>query len=477
MMTQRFQYFVVLAGMRTGSNLLEEQLNTMPGLACHGELFNPHFLGKPDVKRKWGFDLAKREKNPLDLIKKMVGSAKDLPGFRLFFDHDRRVLDHVLQDRSVAKILLSRRPIDSYVSLKIARTTDQWWLGDMTSAKAAKVSFDLEEYADFLNDLAEFEKDISFQTQVSGQTVFRLSYEDLSNEDILNGLGTFLGANGPLDTSKVRAKVQNPKPLKSSLTNPEEAGNFLSQLATPDLGRFSSHEPVRGPGLKFFKMGQSLPLIYMPIRGAWQDPIPNWMLKADPEDRLLDGIGQKDLRRWKRAHPGHLSFTVLRHPLMRAHDAFCRHILPIGPETFDDLRHALKNRYGIGLPDVWPTPNYGLDQHKHLFLAFLKFLAGNLGGQTSLRVDNTWASQSVLMQALAEFGLPDRVIRSERLSTELPELASLVGVETGKPPFDRGANTPFDLAEVVTGEIETACEKAYRRDYVMYGFKPWQDES
>ena len=51
-MTQPFDYFVVLAGMRTGSNLLEEQLAAMPGIVSHGELFNPHFFGKPDQQRQ-----------------------------------------------------------------------------------------------------------------------------------------------------------------------------------------------------------------------------------------------------------------------------------------------------------------------------------------------------------------------------------------------------------------------------------------
>ena len=35
----RFDLFVLLAGMRTGSNALEEALNLYPGLACYGEAF------------------------------------------------------------------------------------------------------------------------------------------------------------------------------------------------------------------------------------------------------------------------------------------------------------------------------------------------------------------------------------------------------------------------------------------------------
>ncbi|MEL7089565.1 MAG: nodulation protein NodH, partial [Planctomycetota bacterium] len=50
----RFDYFVVFAEMRTGSNFLETNLNAFDGLACHGEAFNPHFLGYPDREQLLG---------------------------------------------------------------------------------------------------------------------------------------------------------------------------------------------------------------------------------------------------------------------------------------------------------------------------------------------------------------------------------------------------------------------------------------
>ncbi len=43
-----FDYFVVFAEMRTGSNFLEANLNAFAGLTCHGEAFNPHFIGYPN---------------------------------------------------------------------------------------------------------------------------------------------------------------------------------------------------------------------------------------------------------------------------------------------------------------------------------------------------------------------------------------------------------------------------------------------
>lgn len=473
MSERRFDYFVVLAGMRTGSNLLEEQLAAMPGIESHGELFNPHFFGKPEVTSKWGLSMKARGDDPVRVIGQMRRASEGLPGFRLFHDHDARAIDHVLSDRRAAKIVLTRRPIDSYVSLKIARKTGQWWLGDMTSAREARVPFVAEEYAEFLNELAAFQNRIDRALQMTGQTAFHISYEDLSDNDVLAGLGMFLGSDGPPDPEKIRAKVQNPTPVEARLTNPSVAEEALNRLTMPDIGRMASYEPDRGPGLRFFRVGRKAPLIYMPIRGAWLDPVPEWLKSVDPDGEVETGMTQKDLRRWKRQHPGHRSFTVLRHPLPRAYDAFCRFVLPREIEAYADLRDVLVSHYGVPLPEAYPDESYDAERHRAAFLEFLKFLQGNLGGQTSVRVDNTWASQNAMLHAIGQFVVPDRVVREETLAEVLPELAREVGLDPA-PVGEVGSEAPFPLEDVYDDDIEKACEAAYRRDYVMFGFGPWR---
>lgn len=328
-MTRRaYDYFVVLAGMRTGSNLLEEYLSAMPGLRSYGELFNPHFFGKPKQKTEFGLSMTARDGDPVRVVQLMLKFGDDLPGFRLFYDHDPRVIDHVLADRKAAKIVLTRRPVNSYVSLKIARKTGQWWLGDLASARAAKVDFDAAEYADFLNTLSDYQYRIRRVLQTTGQTAFNIDYSDLSDTDVITGLGKFLGAAGLYDPSKVRAKVQNPTAVTERLTNPDEASAALATLSQTDPGSIPSHEPERGPGLRQFHVCARPPLVYMPIRGAGYDPVPNWLRSLDSDGQVETGLTQKDHRRWMRQHPGHRSFTILRHPLTRAYDAFCRFILP-----------------------------------------------------------------------------------------------------------------------------------------------------
>lgn len=469
-----FDYFVVLAGMRTGSNLLEEHLSAMPGIESHGELFNPHFFGKPGETSQFGLSMAARESDPVRIIAAMRQNATDLPGFRLFYDHDPRAISFVLSDPKAAKVILSRRPIDSYVSLKIARKTNQWWLGDLKTARAARVMFDAEEYVDFLNTLTAFQAEISHRLQVTGQTAFRIAYDDLSDSDVIAGLGQFLGAKGPPDATKVRAKVQNPVPLADRLTNATAAEDMLSTLSHPDLGQVPHHEPERGPGLKLFRVCKSAPLVYMPIRGAGIDPVPDWLRQVDPDGTVLSGLTQRDLRRWKRHHVGHRSFSVLRHPLARIYDSFCRYVLPVDIENYADQRAALIARYDVPLPKDGPAADWTLMQHRAAFLAFLKFLKGNLGGQTSLRVDNTWATQDTLLSAIAEFALPDRVVREDHLASALAALADEAGVEAPAFTGRFEAPAPFRLEEIVTDEIQDAAEAAYRRDYMMFGFDVWR---
>ena len=112
----RFDYFVVFAEMRTGSNFLEANINLFNDLTCHGEAFNPHFIGYPNKDNILGVSQPQREADPHVLIETIKARTEGLGGFRFFNDHDPRVLDIALPDPRCAKIILTRNPVDSFVS-------------------------------------------------------------------------------------------------------------------------------------------------------------------------------------------------------------------------------------------------------------------------------------------------------------------------------------------------------------------------
>lgn len=192
-MSSRFTSFVVFAEMRTGSNFLESNLNALDGVACLGEVFNPHFIGYPKSDNVLGVSLDDRLADPLPLLEKIKQTPDQISGFRFFHDHDPRVINPILDDDSCAKIILTRNPADSYVSWKIAQATNQWKLTNPTRRKEALAHFDPVEFENHLGDLQAFQIRLLNRLQTSGQTAFYIAYEDLHDLDVINGLAKWLG--------------------------------------------------------------------------------------------------------------------------------------------------------------------------------------------------------------------------------------------------------------------------------------------
>ncbi|MEL6642818.1 MAG: nodulation protein NodH [Pseudomonadota bacterium] len=477
-MAAPFDFFVVLADMRTGSNALEEKLNSYEGIACHGEVFNPRFIGNADNRTLFGRSVAARDEDPLAMIGALRAATDGIAGFRLFSDHDPRVLDHCLQNRRCAKIVLTRNPVQSYVSLKIARSTGQWWLGDMKSAKSGKARFDAREFEDYAHARRSFLAHIRHRLQSTGQTGFTIDYTELGDEDVLDGLARYLGGGDRDERPATKGKVQNPRPMSEKVSNFAEMQSVLSSRDPFDLDALPEFEPTRGPNVPAFVLSPTAPLLYMPVKCSAEDRVRPWMamVGGGSEDDLVVGRTQKQLRQWKRQQGRHMTFTVVSHPLARAHAAFCKFILPTEPPAFLGIRAALRDTYGIPLPDDPSDPSYHPAAHQAAFLGFLSFLKGNLNGQTSIRVDGAWASQSRLIQGMADFALPDAVLREDDLETELPHIARKFGLLAAGPASAPVAR-PHALSAIYDDTLEAACRAAYQKDYMMFGFGTWQAQA
>ena len=173
-------------------------------------------------------------------------------------------------------------------------------------------------------------------------------------------------------------------------------------------------------------------------------------------------------------NPGHQRFTALRHPLARAHAAFCDKILNTGPGSFAKIRQQLARFHDLDLPEDANDPGYGPSAHKAAFEGFLRFLRANLNGQTSIRVDAHWASQVACLQGMSEFCLPDRLLREDDLPDALPQIAAQLGV-TAPPEFNSApdANTRR-LSQIYDQSLDQLCRDAYPRDYTMFGFSDFR---
>ena len=435
----------------------------MAGVTCHGEVFNPAFIGKKDQVALFGVTIAARETDPFVLLRKLREKTDGLAGFRFFHDHDPRILAAVLADATCAKIILTRNPLESYVSLQIAKQTGQWKLGDGKALKTAKARFDPLGFETYLDQTADFLTSVSVALQRSGQAAFRIDYEDLQTLEVLNGLAQYLGVPVALAAPDAALKKQNAGALRHKVSNPAEMETALARMDAFDLDHAASFEPRRSPGIPGFLAADDAGLLYMPMRGGTDGAISDWLASLGA---VSADFNQKSLRQWKRARPGHCSFTVLRHPLVRAYAAFRDRVLT---GDLPELRGLLARNYKVELPAV------GMDfddagPERAAFLGFLRFLKLNLSGQTGFRVDAHWATQTAVLQGFAQVQTPDHVLREDRLLTGLAYLAAEVGVAC--PAYRPVDHHP--LSTLYDADLEAAARDAYTRDYIGFGFGDWR---
>ena len=474
-MKESFDSFVVFAQMRTGSNFLEANLNALDGVTCHGEAFNPHFIGYPKSDEILGVSYDERLHDPQVLLE-TIKNADGFRGFRFFHDHEPRILDQVINDPRIAKVILTRNPIESYISWKIAQATGQWKLTHVKRRKSVKARFDAAEFETHMAALQGFQLRLMNNLQKTAQSAFYIDYDDLHDLDVLNGLAKWLGLAARLDGIDTSLKVQNPESLSEKVENFADMEQTLARMDRFNLARTPNFEPRRGPVVPSYLAGFKTPLLYMPVRSGPEETVRSWLAALDDvqQEDLLGAFSQTSLRTWKRERPGHRSFTVIRHPVLRAHEAFCSKILAMGPGSFTSIRKTLRRVHKLPIPDAAPGPDYDKDTHRAAFASYLKWVRANLNGQTAMRVDGHWASQAQTIESMSVFALPDMIVREQEMNDYLPALAMQAGHPGPMEPGQSHETGPFALAEIYDEEIEQLCRDAYPRDYLTFGFADWQ---
>ncbi|PZO66756.1 MAG: hypothetical protein DI498_05750 [Paracoccus denitrificans] len=455
-MTGPFRSFVLFAGMRTGSNLLEATLNAND-IACFGEAYNPYFMGWPGQESLYGMTMADREADPLALWRHMA-AARKVKGFRYFHDHDPRVFDPLMDDPTCAKIILTRNPVDSWVSTRLAQETDQWKLNESERPIDARTPYDPESFREALSQTEAFLNRILHGLQRRGQTGFWLNYDDLRDADVMTGLFHWLGRSDLTRVEPATDQVpQNPRVMADKVLGFDAMQTDLLALDPFRLHSLPSFEPRRGPAVPSYATGDiGAGLVFMPVRGA-PDLTP-WMRQSGA---VNDSLTQNTLRQWKRAHPGHRSVTVLRHPLPRAWAAF--QTLIGGNNT--PLKTTLAQVHRVPVDPQQGWDDIAPDSRITLFAAFLDFLRRNLNGQTTLETHPGWATQTETVSGFARFGAPDMIVREDRLAGDLGFLLSTLGAEGIVPPEPEPLPPELD-----DPALRRAAKAAYLRDYVAFGF-------
>ncbi|MCV6587144.1 MAG: sulfotransferase [Marinibacterium sp.] len=414
-MSRRFDSICILGTMRSGSNLLERQLASLPDVQGMGELFNPAFIGAPAQGSVLGMDRAARDAAPLALLDR-VRAAPGLPVFRYFQGHDPRVLDGIIRDPRCAKLVLTRAPLDSFLSLGIARATGQWILTDSADRKAHKIRFDADAYHDYLGARAAFYDRIEHALQTAGQAAFRIGYTDLQDTDCQDGLLRWLGIGGQIRRS-TGLQRQNPGAAADKVTNPDA----LAEVVGIEAGFARA-----GPAVRRWPVLDHARLLILPLADRAHDALAQ---AAGPARR---GLSQSQLRDWWRAHPDHRGIAVLRHPVWRAYDAFRADGGQAGDRAafLAAIEHARQARCYLGAKTLLPA----------------------------------WRAQGALLADMAPVASPDHILREEQLPRDLPGLLPEI------PPY-QAPDPPPDLWAIYDDRVERAVRATYRRDYDRFGIR------
>ncbi|HBG97752.1 MAG TPA: hypothetical protein DDY29_03180 [Rhodobacteraceae bacterium] len=483
-MARAARYFVILAAMRSGSNLLERALAGAPDILTGGELFNPAFVGRQGAVSQFGIDLAARDADPMALLDALRAAAGDdrIAGFRMFLDHDARILAHVLRDPACARIVLRRNPLDRYLSQRLAREDGVWqWAGRRALPEAAKIAFDPSDFVCHVDRNQTYYDAIRRGLAQAGQGALWVNYPDLLDPLTLAGIARFVGSEHPDQAVTSPTRKQNPKPAVTRVTNPLEMARTVLLLDREGMFSRPDFEPARRVGAPPARVARRAGLMYLPIPGAGDDRIAAWLLAHERQRAgrrsaaLLDTDAMRPLGRWMRRSPGHLRFAWVAHPLERAYRVLTDQILRPAGASFPRLRRVLARDYGVDLPEIWPSPGFDAAAAHTALIGFLRFVVANHARQTVVNVNARWASQAAWLDGLPSMLRPHHVFRGRRIANGLAFLEverdlqpiAVTGAGPGADP-----NAPA-LGDIHDAELEALARRAFARDYTAFGFSDW----
>ena len=233
--------FLLVGMMRSGSNFLERQLNLLPDVRCHGELFNTAFVGfsheasgRPEgYKRE---DTAARNADEEGFIAK-VDQACDrrIIGLRLFLDHSAHMTARLLHDPNVAKIVLSRNLLEAYISLETARETGVWLTTESAKAPPKPVKVEINKLVTFALRQSLYYNDVQTVLHQTGQRSLQVDYNEIKDLAKLNEIARFIGSGHQFDTVSEPIRKQNPGSLEERIL---DFPKLLEELKRRQLARW-----------------------------------------------------------------------------------------------------------------------------------------------------------------------------------------------------------------------------------------------
>lgn len=249
--------FVILAAPRTGSNWLCSLLNSHPDILCHHEVFNPGGIHYAIGYRNGLIDLGTiedRDRQPLDFLSRLWSKHFDFPcvGFKMTRGQDDQVLQAVVEDHGVLKILLRRsNSLRTFVSERIAEETGRWEVYDRAELplRSPRIHVDVDALRAHMAVNHGFYSLLEQALCRSGQSYLPVRYERLSSPDEHARLLTFLGVDPQARMLEAKSVRQNPAALPQLIANYRELESALHGTELESLLHFEEDSLSNGNGV------------------------------------------------------------------------------------------------------------------------------------------------------------------------------------------------------------------------------------
>lgn len=201
-------------------------LNSHPDILCHHELFNPNGIFYALDLRDNAPDLGSvedRDSDPLGFLNRLwqVPTSCSCVGFKMTRDQAGPVMKHVIEDRQIKKLLLTRRNrIKTMVSELIAQETNQWELySPGERIEPPKVRIGMSQLMAHVAENDNFYSKILTALNSSNQTYLELEYETLISRTEQERILTFLGIQATEKDLISSSIKQNPVDLRNVISN------------------------------------------------------------------------------------------------------------------------------------------------------------------------------------------------------------------------------------------------------------------
>jgi polysaccharide biosynthesis protein PslH len=230
--------FLIISIPRSGSNLLVGLLSSHKDIICYPELFHPKAIYDGDAQKMAGvpeYPIGLRDEDTAGFLQYIYslrfGKDPETIGFKIFPGHHDFLMEHMIKDPGIKKILLIRENfLMNFISHKTAQKSQVFWVqaGKKIPDEAkTRVTIDFDE---FLRYESRFQAFFSRMRQLLSRNnpgYYELHYEDILKPEFQSELFRFLGVSPDVESLRVGSERQNRLPIELKVTNYRELSKHL----------------------------------------------------------------------------------------------------------------------------------------------------------------------------------------------------------------------------------------------------------